>query len=230
VRKRLQEPAASRPKRSADRIPKAISSFEKNSVLGRGKKSDPSLVGVGDSFSVFLAGGANATEVVLAETEQGRGILLLMDGLRSVVIAMGLAVVQLAGCTTTQTRTAMAAQRLERSAETFVAGTCYEPNAGCSTNRYLPAARAFADEAKRFDQTLQGAGDQEVVLAFKRLWGSYHTLHAEVHSLHDRQAWAELEPVTRRFVDVQLHVKNGYSSADPTLYASGGYMFDPYYN
>jgi hypothetical protein len=149
---------------------------------------------------------------------------------RSVVIAMGMAVVLLAGCTTTQTRTTIAAQRLERSAEAFVAGTCYEPNAGCSTNRYLPAARAFADQAQRFGQTLQGAGDQEVVLAFERLWRSYHALRDEVNHSGDRQARAELKPVTRSFIDVQLHVKNGYSYADPTLYASGGYTFDPYYN
>ena len=31
-------------------------------------------------------------------------------------------------------------------------------------------------------------------------------------------------------VSCQVDVKNGYSYADPTLYASGGYVLDPYYN
>ena len=154
----------------------------------------------------------------------------LQAGLRGVVIATGMALVLLAGCATTQTRPAAAAERLERSAEAFVAGTCYEPNAGCSPNRYLPAARAFADQAMRFEQTLRGAGDQEVVLAFERLWRSYHTLRDEVGRSRDRQARIQLKPVTRTFIDVQREVKNRYSYADPTLYASGGYMFDPYYN
>ena len=149
---------------------------------------------------------------------------------RSVVIAIGLSVALLAGCTTTQTRTVNAAERLERSAEAFAAATCHEPSAGCSTNRYLPAARAFADQARRFEQTLQSAGDQEVVLAFERLWRSYHSLRDEVDRSRDRQARAELRPVTRTFIDVQRYVKNGYSYADPTVYASGGYTFDPYYN
>lgn len=141
-----------------------------------------------------------------------------------------MSIVLLAGCTTTQTRTEKAAQTLERSAEAFVAGTCYEPNAGCATSRYLPAARVFADQARRFDQTLQGAGDREVVLAFERLWRSYHTLRDEVSRSRDHQARDELKPVTRKFIDVQRDVKNGYSYADPTVYASGGYTFDPYYN
>jgi hypothetical protein len=149
---------------------------------------------------------------------------------RGVVIAMGMAVALLAGCTTTQTRTVTAAESLERSAEAFAAGTCYEPSAGCSTNRYLPAARAFADQAKRFGQTLQRAGDQEVVLAFERLWRSYHTLRDEVDRSPDRQARSELKSVTRTFIDVQRQVKNAYSYADPTVYASGGYTLDPYYN
>jgi len=150
---------------------------------------------------------------------------------RSVVIAiLGLAVVLLAGCTTTRITRAASAERLERSATAFVADTCYEPNGGCATTRYLPAAQAFADQAQVFGRTLHGAGDQEVVLAFKRLWRSYHTLRQDVYRSRDRQAEVDLKPVTRAFIGVQLLVKNGYSYADPTLYASGGYTLDPYYN
>jgi len=150
---------------------------------------------------------------------------------RSVVFAvLGLAVVLLAGCATTRTRTAKAAERLERSAAAFVIRTCYEPNATCSRNRYLPAARAFAEQARRFGQTLHRAGDQKVILAFECLWLSYHTLRDEVNRSPNRQGQADLKPVTRAFIDVQRHVKNGYSYADPALYASGGYTLDPYYN
>jgi hypothetical protein len=150
---------------------------------------------------------------------------------RSILTAtLGGAFALLAGCATTHIRTASGAERLERSAEAFVARACHDPNAGCATTRYLPAARAFADRAQGFGRTVHGAGDQDVVLAYKRLWRSYHTLRDEVDRSRDRQARADLKPVTRAFVDVELLVKNGYSYADPTVYASGGYTFDPYYN
>jgi hypothetical protein len=145
-------------------------------------------------------------------------------------VTLGLAVALLAGCATTHIRTARGAERLERSAEAFVARACQDPNTSCATTRYLPAARALAGQALRFGQTVHGAGDQDVVLAYKRLWRSYHTLRDEVYRSRDRQAQADLKPVTRAFVDVEVLVKNGYSYADPTLYASGGYTFDPYYN
>lgn len=151
--------------------------------------------------------------------------------MRNVLIAaFGLAGVVLAGCTTTRIGTATGAERLERSAETFVAYACYEQNGGCATNRYLPAARSFANQTQVFDQTLRDANAQEVVLAYKRLWRSYHTLRNEVYRSRDRQARADLKPVTRAFVHVELLVKNGYSYADPTVLASGGYTLDPYYN
>ena len=150
---------------------------------------------------------------------------------RSVLIAtLALAAVSLAGCTTTRIATATSAERLERSTAAFVADTRYEPNGGRATNRYLPAAQAFAGQAQVFGRTVHGAADQEVVLAFKRLWRSYHTLRQEVYRSRDRQAEVDLKPVTRAFNDVQLLVKNGYSYADPTVYASGGYTLDPYYN
>src|SRR6185437_959569 len=128
---------------------------------------------------------------------------------RGAVIAIGLAVVALAGCATTQTQTLRAAESLERNAKVFAAGTCDEPNAGCSANRYLPAARAFADQTQRFGDTLRGAGDPQVVLAFERLWRSYHTLRDEVARARDPRVRADLKPVTRTFIDVQRHVKNG---------------------
>jgi hypothetical protein len=150
---------------------------------------------------------------------------------RSVVIAtLALAVVLLAGCTTTHIRTARAAEGLERSADAFADRICYEPNDSCPTDQYLPAAREFAVQAYEFRQTLDSAGDQEVVSAFKRLWRRYHTLRDEVYRLGDRQLQADLKPITQGFGDVQRQVRTGYSYADTALYANGGYTFDPYYN
>jgi hypothetical protein len=141
---------------------------------------------------------------------------------------LALAVVLLAGCATTHTRTATAADRLELSADAFAAGVCSEPKADCS--RDLPAARAFADQAHEFRQTLDSAGEREVVSSFEDLWRSYHKLRDQVDHLHDSQLQAGLKPITKAFVDVQRHVKTGYSDADPTLLMSGGYYFDPIYN
>lgn len=134
----------------------------------------------------------------------------------------------IAGCETTHFRTARAADTLDHRAGAFAARTCLEPNT--SSQQHLRSACAFADQAYEFRQTLGNAGDQEIVLVFQRLWRSYHALRDEVDGLHDRQLRADLKPVTQAFVDVQRHVKNGYSYADPTLYASGGYALDPYYN
>jgi len=39
-----------------------------------------------------------------------------------------------------------------------------------------------------------------------------------------------LKPITQAFIDVQRNVRNGYSYADPALYANGVCFFDPYYN
>jgi hypothetical protein len=139
-------------------------------------------------------------------------------------------VVLAAGCTVTRTRTATAADELERSADALAARGCYEYVPECSATGYWQAARALADQAHEFRQTLDSAGDQDIVLAFKRLWHSYHTLRDEIYRLQDRQLRMDLIPTTHAFVDVQRHVETGYSHADPTIYASGGYTFDPYYN
>jgi hypothetical protein len=140
------------------------------------------------------------------------------------------AVVLAAGCSMTRTRTAGAADKLERSADALAAHGCYGSVPACSASGYLPAARAFADQAHEFRQSLDSAGDQDIVLEFKRLWQSYHTLRDEIYRLDDHQLRRDLLPTAHAFVDVQRHVETGYSHADPTVYASGGYTFDPYYN
>ena len=154
-----------------------------------------------------------------------------MRVVRTVLVAISwLAVVLVAGCETTHTRTARAADKLEQRIDTFAAGACYQSSAACSSRQQLAAARWFADQVQEFRETCENGGDQEVVFAFQRLWRSYHALRGEVYRLRDRQLQVDFKPVTQAFVDVQLDVKNGYSYADPTVYASGGYVFDPYYN
>ena len=146
------------------------------------------------------------------------------------VVISWLAVVLFAGCETTHTRTARAADKLEQRIDTFAAGACYQSSAACSSRQQLAAARWFAGQVQEFRETCENGGDQEVVFAFQRLWRSYHALRDEVYRLRERQLKVDFKPVTQAFVDVQRDVKNGYSYADPTVYASGGYVFDPYYN
>jgi hypothetical protein len=141
----------------------------------------------------------------------------------AVIIALGLLVVLLAGCTTTHTRSASVADGLESTADAFAARACYDTNPVCS------AAFGLTDQARKFRETLDIAGDEEVVFEFKRLWRSYQTLRGAVYLSHDRQLRADLKPTTQAFSDVQRIVKNRYAYADRSLYANGAYTFSPYY-
>lgn len=154
----------------------------------------------------------------------------MVFGQRFSLGALGLVIALLGGCATTQTQTGAAAERLERRADAFAGRFCYERSATCLGNRYLPAARRFANQAHRFRRTVDKDGDRQVVQAFKRLWRRYHALRDEVCRLHGRRLLADLKPTAQAFVEVQVLVENGYSYADPTVYAMGGYTFDPYYN
>jgi hypothetical protein len=150
---------------------------------------------------------------------------------RTVLVAISwLAVALAAGCETNHTRTAGAADKLEQRIEAFAAGACYQSGAACFSPEQLAAVRWFADQVQEFRETCVYGGDQDVVFAFRHLWRTYHTLRDEVYRPRDRQLQVDFKPVTQAFVDVQRDVKNGYSYADPSLYASGGYVFDPYYN
>jgi hypothetical protein len=150
---------------------------------------------------------------------------------RTVLVAISwLAVVLVAGCETTQTRTTRAADKLEQRIDAFAAGACDQSSAACSS-RQQSAAAWFAAQVQEFRETCEnGGGDLAVVFAFQRLWRSYQALRDEVYRLRDRQLQVDFKPVTQAFVDVQRDVKNGYSYADQTVYASGGYVLDPYYN
>lgn len=148
---------------------------------------------------------------------------------RAVATILGLVILPLAGCTAMCVRTTAAADNLEDSANVFSHRACHDLNTQCSGNEYLPA-RLLADQTREFRQTVNTAGDGDVVFSFQRLWRSYHAARDEVSRLDNRQLRADFEPVTHAFTDVQRDVKNGYSYADPTLYNSGGYKLDPYYN
>jgi hypothetical protein len=153
-----------------------------------------------------------------------------MSVARSMVIATFWLVLVPASCATTRGAIVSAADRLERNADAFDSDTRYEPDPTYSVTGYLRGAREFVEQAHGFRRMVDSASDREVIFAFEHLWRSYRALRDEVFRLHSRQARADLQPVTEAFVDVQRIVKNGYSYADSSLYASGGYQFDPYYN
>ena len=154
----------------------------------------------------------------------------MVFGRHFALTALGLAIALLSGCATTQVQTATAAKRLERRAAAFASRFCSEHGAACGSNRYLPAARSFADQAHGFRSAVENDSDQQVVMAFKNLWLKYHALRDEICRSRDRRLRADLKPTAQAFVDVQILVENGYSYADPTVYAMGGYTLDPYYN
>jgi len=147
-----------------------------------------------------------------------------MTGWKKIVVAaFQLALLPLASCATTHGLTAPAADTLERQADAFATDVRGE----ASPTDYTRRAQDFADQAHDFSQSVGKAGDQDVVLAFQSLWRSYHALSGDVRSANDR---AHFKPVTAAFAEVQLDVKNRYGYADGSLWSSGGYVFDPYYN
>lgn len=146
----------------------------------------------------------------------------------ALIWAVALAAIQ--GCASTQSRTAAAADRLGQEAEAFAAATCNDRMPSCSTNRTARSAQELSEQVHEFRRALDRGSDQDVVFAFKHLWSSYHTLLHQTDTPGNVQMRTELGRLKLAFTDVQRHVKTGYSHADPDLYASGGYLLDPYYN
>jgi hypothetical protein len=148
------------------------------------------------------------------------------------VASAGLILVLLSGCVPTRGRLIQAADRLEGRADAL---TRYAPQGGHGVGGdggYYEQARGFADQTRDFRQTVgrRRTGDLDIVYAFQDLWRSYHRLLEQAESARGHQARRDLKPVKQAFVDVQRIVRNGYSSADSTVYARGGYVLDPYYN
>jgi hypothetical protein len=109
------------------------------------------------------------------------------------------------------------AGRLERSADAFAR----------DTRGYFRDAPEFADQAHDFRETVERAGDREIILAYEQLWRSYQVLRHEVERSDNRQV--DLKPVRQAFQDVVRDI-SGYADADTALYARGGFQHDPYYD
>jgi hypothetical protein len=137
----------------------------------------------------------------------------------SVIVTSVLVLVALASCATTHSNMMTSAGRLELSADAFAS----------DTRGYFRDAREFADQAHDFRQTVDLAGDREVILAYEQLWRSYQALRHEVERSDSRQAQVDLKSVTRAFRDVVGEI-SGYADADSALWARGGYQHDPYYD
>jgi hypothetical protein len=138
----------------------------------------------------------------------------------NVIVTSALILVVLASCATTHSKNMMiSAGRLERIADAF----------SSDARGYFRDAPEFADQAHDFRETVDRAGDRDVILAYERLWRTYHSLRQEVERSDSRQAEVDLKPVTRAFRDVVRDI-SGYVDADSALYARGGYQHDPYYD
>jgi hypothetical protein len=111
------------------------------------------------------------------------------------------------------------AGRLERSADAF---------AGYTRGNFRDA-RELSDQAHDFRETVDRAGDREVISAYEQLWRSYQALRHEVERSDSRQAQVDFKSVTSAFRDV-VRDMSGYADADSALYARGGYQHDPYYD
>jgi hypothetical protein len=137
----------------------------------------------------------------------------------SVIVMSALVLVALASCATMHNNMMTSAGRLERSADAFAS----------DTRGNFRDAREFADQAHAFGETVDRAGDREVVLAYEQLWRSYQALRHEVERSDNRHAQVDLKSVTWAFRDV-VREMSGYADADSALYARGGYQHDPYYD
>jgi hypothetical protein len=134
----------------------------------------------------------------------------------SIIVTSALVLVTLAGCATNSNMVASAG-RLERSADAFAR----------DTRGYFRDAPEFADQARDFRETVERAGDREIILAYEQLWRSYQVLRYEVERSDNRQV--DLHPVRQAFRDVVRDI-TWYADADTALYARGGFQHDPYYD
>ncbi len=137
-------------------------------------------------------------------------------------IAAAAGLLTLAGCATVRTSMLSSAGTLESSANAFL-GQASE------AGRAIPHAADFAADAHHFVETVNRAGDREVMLTYEHLWDAYHTLRDEVAASGSERARIDFEPVTRAFAGVALDIR-GYADADSALYARGGFQHDPYYD
>jgi hypothetical protein len=139
-----------------------------------------------------------------------------MTDLRSSII---LVLMTLVGCATVHSSMMRSANNLGSSADAFA------DEAG----RHFPHAVEFARQAHYFLETLDRAGDREVISAYEGLWDAYHALRDEVARSSSPGAEVDFKPVTQAFTYVARDIR-GYADADSAIYARGGFQHDPYYD
>jgi hypothetical protein len=103
----------------------------------------------------------------------------------------------LAGCATTHGSLSTSADRLERSADLLARDA--------QGDSYSREASELADQAQDFRRTVldRRADDSEVRDAFEVLSRDYHALRDEVDRSNDREASADLRPVTEAYLDIE---------------------------
>ena len=136
--------------------------------------------------------------------------------LRSSVLLLSMAVV---GCTTVHSRMMKSADILGSNASAFAG------HAGGN----IPRAIEFAGETRFFIATVDHGGDREVISAYERLWDEFHALREDVGRSNGPGAQIDFKPVRQAFANVARNV-SGYSDADGSIYARGGFQHDPYYD
>jgi hypothetical protein len=136
--------------------------------------------------------------------------------LRSSVVLLSMMVV---GCATVHSRMMKSADILGSNA------TAFAGHAG----RNFPRAIEFASETQSFIATVDHGGDREVISAYERLWNEFHALREDVGRSNGPGAQVDFEPVSQAFANVARSV-SGYSDADGSIYARGGFQHDPYYD
>jgi uncharacterized protein YifE (UPF0438 family) len=139
-----------------------------------------------------------------------------MTYLRTGVVLLVMAVL---GCATVHSRMMKSADTLGSSANAFAG----------DAGRDLPHVVEFASETRSFLATVDQASDREVISAYERLWDKYQALREEVERSHSPDAHVDFKAVSQAFTDV-VHDVRGYSDADGSIYARGGFQHDPYYD
>lgn len=111
------------------------------------------------------------------------------------------------------------ADKLELSANAFVG----------DAGRQFPRAAGFAWQAHHFLETVDRAGDRQVILAYGQLWNEYQALREEVERSSSQPAQVDFKTVTQAFTHLARDIR-GFADADNSLYARGGFQHDPYYD
>ncbi len=127
--------------------------------------------------------------------------------------------VTLVSCATTHSSMTRSAANLGSSAYVFVN----------DTDGSFPHAAELISQSNHFIDTVDHAGDREVLSAYEPLWNAYQALRIEVERSGSPGAQASFKPVTQAFAHVALNIR-GYADADGSVYARGGFPHDPYYD